>query len=204
MNIKEAKDKVTAVLEESERFAEAEEGLLNAKVDVTLKSISILLTELKEGFNTLFQGMAETEHFDKRLGENLTKTISEAISAFTKVNHEIKFAPNISMDFKPLEAELSRSTAQSKSLYGLIEKFSNGTGKQEELFRLIMLLGEKQNNAFEKISNMADIRPQLASINETLNKPKATKWKGKVTKRLENNGVLNGLIDEFEIEVNNK
>lgn len=194
------KQQIDAILDESAQFAEANEELLNAKADVTIKTLGELLGQLNDGINQLFDGMASTEYYDPKLSQSLQSAMSEAITKFTQVKHEINFAPTVNVDLSPLQAELSKSTAQGKMLQGLMEKFANGTGKQEEISNLIMLIGQKQIAAFEKISGMADIRPELGAINETLNKPRPDKWRGKITKRLENNGHLNGLIDEFEIE----
>lgn len=191
-------EKIKALLDENEKAAEAQEELANAKIDFSMKALAILLTTVDDRFKELLEGMAGTEHFDKELGKGLQETISQAMQTFLQVKHEINFQPQINLDLAPIKSEITRGIEQSKSLYGLIDKMDKNGGKNEALYNLIVLMINKAMASYDRIINI-NISPDLKEINTTLSQ-RPEKWKGKVTKRI-TSGILNGAIDEFEIEV---
>lgn len=193
------KENLKAIFEESEKVAEAHEELANAKVDFSMKALAILLTTVDDRFKELLEGMGATDHFDKELGKGLQETISQAMQTFLQVKHEINFQPQINLDLAPIKSEISRGIEQNKSLYGLIQNMDKNGNKNEALYNLIVLMINKAMASYDRIINI-NISPDLKEINTTLNKPRAEKWKGTVTKRIRS-GSFSGAIEEFEIEV---
>lgn len=178
---------------EMEQLQEVREDVLLVKADINLAGLSKLLSTLKDGIEELNENDQKKEYYDKGLCGALKSTVTELVSAFSKIKQPVINVAAPSIDFSQLKSIASDISGQNKVLVNLIERL-NSTNDNGELYRLVTAMIGRQNAFIEKGFQAANYTDELKRIGDGLNK-NPIEYAGKITKRTHDR-----LIDEFSIK----
>lgn len=179
---------IDALLEEAEELSEVKEDLFNAKADMTITAVGMLLKTLDSHITDMGEIATKQKEYDENLILVIKGTLTQIIDAFSKMAPpQIQVNPTINMDLKALEAPISKLTATNETLIQLANKLNNNP-QHETLAKLIISILEKQNNFFDKEIKQMDYTELFKGMKEGLNK-KAVEFKSEVTKYGEQNRI---------------
>jgi hypothetical protein len=166
---------------EFEQIMEMEDDAVNVKSTMTIAAVAKLLNLLNEHITDMAEIANKAEYYDPKLTTSLQDTVSKLVEAFSQIQPPtIKVTPNINIDFKPL---VDKITSSNDLMISLLNKYfsNNSNGQNEQLYKLILSVVEKQNNFLDREFKQTDITKNLVEIKDAIsNRP--TEFKSQVTR----------------------
>lgn len=163
------KNQIDELLDEANELAEVKEDLFNAKADMTIKAVGILLEKLNDHFTDMAEIAANQKYYDENIGATIKSDIQTLITTFSQIKTpEVKFEPKINVDFRPLQNIADKISESNQTIISLLNKFN--TNPNEELQKLIVAMVGKNNAFLDKTFEKYDYTKQLQSIAEGMNK----------------------------------
>lgn len=180
--MKAVKDEITNLMEEAEQLSDVKEDLFNVKSDLNIKAVGMLLQQLVKTNDELTEISANKEYYDKDLCKTLNETVSQLVSAFSKIKAPtVTVNPNISVDLKPLQSSIDNVASTNKTLIDLISKISNGD-KSNELYKLIISMVNQNNSFTGKAVEQISYKEDMAKLIEAINNSRPVVEKLKIVK----------------------
>lgn len=162
---------------EFDEIMEMEDDAVNVKSTMTIAAVAKLLNILNEHVMDMAEISNKAEYFDPTLTTSLQETVSKLGEAFSKMQPPIiNVSPQLKFDIQPLVAKIGE---QNNTLINLISKFN--TGQNDNLYKLILSVVEKQNNFLDREFKQIDITKNLVEIKDAINN-RPTEFKSSVTK----------------------
>lgn len=138
---------------------------------IAMDNLSRLMTAIRDGVEELLDINEKKEYYDRDLGKQIGDAVERAIVVFAKVQPpKVTVNPGINVDLTPINNLALEVSNQNKNIILLLNNIGKdgGNGYDEECYRLIVSMVQKNNSFVEKIFTQSDYSKQLGEISQAI------------------------------------